>query len=97
MYSVLSHRAGDELPVRGPSIGLFIDLEVKALGAPLFVGERYLLDREVLAVGQSREVESHRVRTTVRAASTGEPAAEVLLHSGVFKASYAGYPADRLG
>ena len=54
------------------------------------------VEREVLAVGQSRKVESHWVDTTVRHAESGEPAAKVLLHSGVFKASYADYPTDRL-
>ena len=96
MYSVLTHQVGSALPVRGPAVGLFIDLEVRAHGQPLFVGHEYLLDREVLAVGQSRKVESHWVRTSVRDAATGDLAATVLLHSGVFKASYAGYPADRL-
>ena len=62
----------------------------------LFVGEEYVLERSVVAVGQSRKVESHWVDTTVRHAASGEPAATVLLHSGVFKASYADYPADRL-
>lgn len=96
MYSVLAHKIGTALPVRGPAVGLFIDLEVRALGEPLFVGEEYVLEREVVAVGQSRQVESHWVDTTVRRADTGAAAAKVLLHSGVFKASYADYPADRL-
>ncbi len=96
MFSVLSHKIGAGLQVRGPAVGLFIDLEVRALGTPLFVGEEYLLEREVLAVGQSRRVESHWVETLLRSAASGAPVATVLLHSGVFKASYAGYPADRL-
>lgn len=96
MYSVLAHKAGNHVPVRGPAVGLFIDLEVRAVDGPLFVGDEYVLEREVLAVGQSRRVESHWVRTTIRSASTGRHAATVLLHSGVFKASYVDYPADRL-
>ena len=96
MYSVLTNQVGNSLPVRGPAVGLFIDLEVRAHGRPLMVGQEYRLEREVVAVGQSRKVESHWVRTTVSDASSGELAATVLLHSGVFKASYAGYPADRL-
>lgn len=96
MYSVLAHKIGSALPVRGPAVGLFLDLEVRALGRPLFVGEEYVLERAVVAVGQSRKVESHWVDTTVRHAESGEPAATVLLHSGVFKASYADYPTDRL-
>lgn len=96
MFSVLAGKAGARLPVRGPAVGLFIDLEVRAVEGPLFVGEEYRLDREVLAVGQSRRVESHWVRTEIRSVETGRHAATVLLHSGVFKASYADYPADRL-
>ena len=96
MYSVLANKAGSPLPVRGPAVGLFLDLEVRAVDGPLFVGEEYTLDREVLALGQSRKVESHWVRTTIARASDGRHVATVLLHSGVFKASYADYPADRL-
>jgi hypothetical protein len=96
MYSVLAHKAGGGLPVRGPAVGLFIDLEVRAVDGPLFVGEEFVLEREVLAVGQSRKVESHWVETVIRRADTGAHAATVLLHSGVFKASYAHYPPHRL-
>ena len=96
MFSVLAAKAGGRLPARGPAVGLFIDLEVRAVDGPLFVGEHYLLERSVLAVGQSRRVESHWVETAVREASTGRHAATVQLHSGVFKASYADYPTDRL-
>ena len=35
------------------------------------------------------------MRTTLTDAETDRPAANVLLHSGVFKESYAGYPTDR--
>ena len=96
MYSVLAHKVGARLPVRGPAVGLFIDLEVRAVDSPLFVGEDYRLEHEVVAVGQSRRVESHWVETRVLSAATGRHAATVLLHSGVFKASYAGYPSDCL-
>lgn len=96
MFSVLTHQVGNGLRVRGPAVGLFIDLQVRAVAGPLFVGEEYTLEREVLAVGQGRKVESHWVETTVRRAATRAVAATVLLHSGVFKASYAGYPPDRL-
>lgn len=39
--------------------------------------------------------ESHWVRTDVTDAGTGDLVAQVLLHSGVFKESDAGYPSDR--
>ena len=96
MFSVLANKVASALAVRGPAIGLFIDLEVRVIDGPLFVGEQYVLDREVLAVGQSRRVESHWVETKLSSAATGAHVATVLLHSGVFKASYAGYPSGRL-
>ena len=96
MYSVLTHKVGSGLKVRGPAVGLFIDLQVRAIDGPLFVGQEYRLEREVLAVGQSRKVESHWVETTVIDPSTDRPVASVLLHSGVFKASYADYPSHKL-
>lgn len=96
MISVLTQKTGVELPVRGPAIGLFLDLEARLLAGPLFVGQSYLLEREVVGLGQSRRTESSWVRTTVTDADSGDRVATVLLHSGVFKESYADYPADRL-
>jgi hypothetical protein len=49
----------------------------------------------VVAIGQSRRVESYWTRTTIVDA-TGATVCTVLLHQGVFKASYADYPADKL-
>ncbi|CAN5515320.1 MAG: hypothetical protein ACR2JF_09690 [Iamia sp.] len=97
MISVLAQKTGVDLPVRGPAIGLFLDLEVRLLDGPLFVGQTYLLEREVVGLGQSRRTESYWVRTTVTDADTGDRAATVVLHSGVFKESFADYPAERLG
>lgn len=95
MISVLSNKVGQSFPVRGPAVGLFVDLEIRLLDGPLFVGEQYLLEREVVGLGQSRRVESCWVRTTITSATTGTAVASVLLHSGTFKASYADYPTDR--
>lgn len=96
MISVLAQKPGTDLPVRGPSVGLFLDLEVKLVAGPVFVGQEYVLEREVVALGQSRRTESSWVRTDLTDADSGDLVAQVLLHSGVFKESYAGYPADRL-
>ena len=95
MLSVLAHRGGVHLPVRRPSLGLFIDLEVRR-HAPVFVGEPYTVVHEVVARGQSRRVESYWTRSTLTDGD-GAAAATVLLHQGVFKASYPDYPAERLG
>jgi hypothetical protein len=96
MISVLAWKTGSEFPVRGPAIGLFLDLEIRLEQGPLFVGQDYRLEREVVGLGQSRRTESYWVRTTLTDTDTGLLAATVLLHSGVFKESYAGYPANRL-
>lgn len=94
MLSVMAHRSGSGLPVRGPSVGLFVDLEVRRF-APVLVGVELTVEHEVVALGQSRRVESYWTRSTIRDSSR-KPIAEVLLHQGVFKASYADYPAERL-
>ncbi len=96
MISVLAAKSGNDFSVRGPAIGLFLDLEIRLEDGPVFVGQEYGVEREVIGIGQSRRTESYWVRTTLSDAGTGEPAATVVLHSGVFKASYANYPADRL-
>lgn len=93
MLSVLAHKGGVHLPVRGPAVGLFIDLEVKR-HVPVFVDQEYTLTHEVVGVGQSRRVESYWTRTRLTG-DDGSLVATVLLHQGVFKASYADYPADR--
>jgi hypothetical protein len=92
MLSVLAHQAGAHFPVRGPAVGLFIDLEVRFVDGPVFVGEAYDIAHAVVGIGQSRAVESYWTESTVTHAATGAHAATVLLHQGVFKASYAGYP-----
>jgi hypothetical protein len=96
MISVLAHKAGGGWPVRTPSMGLFLDLEVRLLDGPVLVDQPYAVDREVVGLGASRRTESYWTRTTLTDTATGRAAAVVLLHSGVFKESYPGYPEDRL-
>ena len=95
MISVLTNKAGRSFPVRTPSLGLFLDLEVRLLDGPVLVGQPYLVDREVVGLGQSRRTESYWTRSTVTDAESGARVATVLLHSGVFKESYPGYPAGQ--
>jgi len=97
MLSVLANKVGDRMPVRQPSLGLFLDLEVRLIDGPVFVDTEYRVDREVVGLSQSRRVESHWVRSTLTEVETGKHAATVLLHSGVFKESYPHYPSERLG
>lgn len=92
MISVLAHRSGVHLPVRGPAVGLFIDLEVRYVEGPVFVGRPYRIEHTIVGIGQTKRVESYWTETTLVDTHTGVHAATVLLHQGVFKASYAGYP-----
>ena len=50
------------------------------------------MEREVLALAQSRRTESYWTPSTLVDEATDTPTAEVLLHSGVFKESFPGYP-----
>jgi len=93
MISVIAHQSNAHFPVRGPAIGLFIDLEVRFVDGPVFVDQPYVVEHTVVGVGQSKRVESYWTETTLTDAETGIHAATVLLHQGVFKASYADYPA----
>jgi hypothetical protein len=96
MISVLAHRSGDRWPVRSPAIGLFLDMEIRLLAGPVFVDQDYAVQREIVGLSQSRRTESYWTRTVLSDVDNSRPVAEVLLHSGVFKESYPGYPEDRL-
>ena len=97
MISVLANKSGARWPVRSPALGLFLDLEIRLNAGPVFVGQDYVVKREIVGLSQSRRTESYWTRTTLTAVDSGELVATVLLHSGVFKESYPGYPKDRLG
>ncbi|QWG23845.1 hypothetical protein KMZ93_02555 [Bradyrhizobium sediminis] len=80
----------DRLPVRGPAVGLFADQEIRLLRGPLFAGEDYQTEREVVALSGSRRTESLWVRTTVFA-SGNLPVATMLLNLASIKDSYSPY------
>ena len=92
MISVLaeytSHQAA--WPVNGPAIGLYADLEIKLVRGPLFVGQEYQIEREVVALSESRRTESYWVRSRISGLD-GALKAEVLLNHATLKESYAGY------
>ena len=77
--------------VRQPNVGLFADLEIGMLQGPLFVGQEYCLEREVVALGQSRRTEGYWVKTLVRDCDTNDVLAYTLLHQAVLKDSFPGY------
>jgi hypothetical protein len=73
---------------------LFADQEIRQIEGPLFVGEAYEVEREVVALSGSRKTESLWVRTTVYSAATGRRVATMLLNGASIKDSYANYKAD---
>jgi len=92
MLSVLfQYRAReDKLPLRGPAVGLFADQEIRLLHGPLFVGESYTTEREVVFLSGSKRTESMWVRTTVFGGD-GAPVATMLLNLASIKQSYGPY------
>lgn len=98
MISVLAGYSNREagFPVKGPAVGLFADQEIRLIDGPLFVGEDYVLRREIVALAESRRTESHWVRTRIFDASGEQQVAEMLLNHATLKQSYAGY-ADAAG
>jgi hypothetical protein len=96
MISVLANKSGHGWPVRSPAMGLFLDLEIRLLAGPVFVQQAYAVEREIVGLSQSRRTESYWTKSTLTEVDTGQPVVEVLLHSGVFKESYPGYPKEQL-
>jgi hypothetical protein len=96
MISVLCGYAkdADPFPVRGPVVGLFADQEIRLFKGPLFVGEAYELDREVVFLSGSKRTESMWVKTRIFAPGGNEVLATMLLNSASLKDSYANYAAE---
>ena len=93
MVSVLAEYSSRKarFPVKGPAVGLFADQEIRMIEGPLFVGEDYLIRREIAALSESKRTESYWVRTRIFDASGKRQLAEMLLNHATLKASYAGY------
>ncbi|MFK8050943.1 MAG: hypothetical protein AB8B81_21125 [Halioglobus sp.] len=96
---LVSHTATGLATAKQPSIGLFADLEIRMLKGPLFVGREYLLEREVVGLGESKRTESMWVKTYIRDPQNNDLLATVLLNSAVMKDSYESYleEAQRIG
>lgn len=97
MISVLlgSTSAEAGLGGRTPAVGLFAGQEIKLLKGPLFVGQDYELEREIVALSESARTESVWIRTKVYEASAVRPlVAEMILNGAVMKASYPAYEAE---
>jgi hypothetical protein len=93
MVSVLAEYSSAQarFPVKGPAVGLFADQEIRMIDGPLFVGEDYLIRREIVALSESKRTESFWVRTRIFDAVGTQQKAEMLLNHASLKASFAGY------
>jgi hypothetical protein len=93
MISVLmQYSARDNaFKTRGPAVGLFADQEIRLLDGPVFVGEPYEIEREIVALSGSRRTESMWVRSTLYAPGTARKVAQMLLNLATMKETYAAY------
>ncbi len=96
MVSVLAEYTSKQaaFPVKQPVIGLFADQEIRMVDGPLFVGEEYVIRREIAALSQSKRTESYWVRTRIYDAKGETLKAEMLLNHATLKHSYANYEAE---
>ena len=94
MVSVLAEYSSKlaAFPVKQPVIGLFADQEIRMIDGPLFVGEDYLIRREVVALSESKRTESYWVRSRIYSADGSQLKAEMLLNHATLKHSYKDYP-----
>jgi hypothetical protein len=97
MVSVLAQYSSDKarFPIKGPAVGLIADQEIRMIEGPLFVGEDYLLRREIVALAESKRTESYWTRTKIFDASGQRQVAEMLLNLATVKLSFEGYEAKR--
>jgi hypothetical protein len=93
MISVLAQYSSGHarFPTKGPAVGLFADQEIRLIDGPLFVGEDYLIRREIVALSESRRTESYWVLTRIFDARGATLKAQMLLNHATLKDSYAGY------
>ncbi|HRY03107.1 MAG TPA: hypothetical protein P5256_08270 [Beijerinckiaceae bacterium] len=93
MVSVLAEYSNRKaaFPVKGPAVGLFADQEIRMIDGPLFVGEDYVIRREIAALSESKRTESYWVRSRIYDKTGTKQVAEMLLNHATLKHSYAGY------
>lgn len=93
MVSVLAEYSSKTaaFPVKQPAVGLFADQEIRMVDGPLFVGEDYLIRREIVALSESKRTESYWVRSRIYDASGTALKAEMLLNHATLKHSYPHY------
>ncbi|XOV86458.1 MAG: hypothetical protein ACFHX7_16000 [Pseudomonadota bacterium] len=93
MISVLTQYTSGQagFRTRGPAVGLFAGQEIKLIDGPLFVGQPYLLEREIVGLSESRRTESNWIKTSVFEPGSDKLVAEAILNSATMKNSYARY------
>lgn len=93
MVSVLAEYTSKQagFPVKQPAVGLFADQEIRMVDGPLFVGEDYLIRREIVALSESKRTESYWVRSRIYDAGGETLKAEMLLNHATLKHSYPHY------
>jgi hypothetical protein len=91
MVSVLAEYSSalGGFPISGQAVGLFADQEIRMLDGPLFVGEDYVIRREIVALSESKRAESYWVRSRIFDASGKTLKAEMLLNHACLKQSVA--------
>jgi hypothetical protein len=90
MVSVLAEYSSAlaKFPVKQPVVGLFADQEIRMIDGPLFVGEDYLIRREIVSLSESRRTESYWILSRIFDSTGKHLRAEMLLNHAVLKESY---------
>lgn len=78
----------------GPAVGLFAGQQIRLIQGPLMVGQAHDLEREIMALSESKRTESAWIKTRVFKAGTRDLVAEMILNSATLKDSYAKYADD---
>lgn len=87
MISVLLRYSGDNFPfsARRPSVQLFANQEIRLMAGPLYVGDHYDVEHEVVAFAMTRRTESYWIKTHVYLPDGNTAIAAMLLNIASFK------------
>jgi hypothetical protein len=93
MVSVLTQYTSGQadFPIRGPSVSLFVNQEIRMIKGPLFVGKEYVINREIIALSESQRTELYWTKNHVRDPENGEIVAITILNLAILKESFPGY------
>lgn len=93
MISVLLKYTDENPPFPVPSVmvSLIADQEIRLVDGPLFVGEHYELDQEVVAFSGSRRTESMWIRTRLFRSGTDSEVANMLINQASLKETLPDY------